>query len=164
MFKLHAADAAFEGAVDAAVLYREHAARAGIKIEVVVEPSDGYWSNVWIKKPWCMCYWSGRATPDWMFSTAYAENAAWNDTLWKHDRFNKLLKEARSELDENKRREMYVEMQRIVRDEGSVVIPAFGNWIEAANKNVKFVEPAGNWEWMAKGALSGSGLGRNPKL
>ncbi len=146
VFSLHAADAAFEGAVDAAVLYREHAAKAGIKIEIVVEPNDGYWSNVWIKKPWCMCYWSGRATADWMFSTAYAEDAAWNDTLWKHDRFNKLLKEARAELDENKRRELYVEMQRIVRDEGGVVIPVFGNWIEAANKNVKFEKPAGNWE------------------
>jgi len=103
VFSLHAADAAFEGAVDAAVLYREHAAKAGIKIEVIVEPNDGYWSNVWIKKPWCMCYWSGRATADWMFSTTYAKDAAWNETLWKHDRFNKLLKEARAELDENKR-------------------------------------------------------------
>ena len=143
---LHAADAAFEGAVDAAVLYREHAAKAGIKIEVIMEPNDGYWSNVWIKKPWCMCYWSGRATADWMFSTTYAEDAAWNDTLWKHNRFNMLLKEARADLDESRRREMYVEMQRIVRDEGGAIIPVFGNWIEAANNNVKFEEPAGNWE------------------
>ena len=145
-FRLHAANAAFEGAIDAAVLYKEHAAKAGIKIEVVVEPNDGYWSNVWIKKPWVMCYWSGRATADWMFSTAYAKDAAWNDTLWKHDRLNKLLKEARAELDETKRGEMYVEMQRIVRDKGGVVIPLFGNWIEAARNKLKFENPAGNWE------------------
>ena len=145
-FRLHAANAAFEGAIDAAVIYKEHAAKAGIKIEVVVEPNDGYWSNVWINKPWVMCYWSGRATADWMFSTAYAADSAWNDTLWKHDRFNKLLKEARAELDETKRGEMYVEMQRILRDEGGVVIPLFGNWIEAANDKLRFENPAGNWE------------------
>jgi len=43
--KLSAADAAFAGAVDAATLYKEHAAAAGIEIEVVREPNDGYWSN-----------------------------------------------------------------------------------------------------------------------
>ncbi len=26
-----------------------------------------------------------------MFSTAYSDGAPWNDTFWKHDRFNKLL-------------------------------------------------------------------------
>ena len=41
-FNLHAADAAFGGAVDAAVLYQESAAKAGIKINVVREPNDGY--------------------------------------------------------------------------------------------------------------------------
>ena len=145
-FKLHAADAAFSGAVDAAVLFKEHAAKAGIKIEVVREPDDGYWSNVWMKKPWVMCYWSGRATADWMFSTAYAADANWNDTFWNHERFNKLLKQARAELDEKMRHELYVECQKIVRDEGGVVIPMFANHIEAANNKVRFEQPAGNWE------------------
>jgi peptide/nickel transport system substrate-binding protein len=145
-FKLHAADAAFGGAVDTAVLYKEHAAKAGIKIEVVREPNDGYWSSVWMKKPWVMCYWTGRATVDWMFSTAYAADANWNDTFWKHERFNTLLKEARAELDEKRRHELYVECQKIVRDEGGVVIPMFANHIEAANNKIRFEQPAGNWE------------------
>ncbi|MFQ5954645.1 MAG: ABC transporter substrate-binding protein, partial [Kiloniellales bacterium] len=72
---LRAADAAFAGAVDAAVLYKEHAAKAGIAIDVVREPNDGYWSAVWMNKPWCMCYWGGRPTEDWMFSTAYSDGA-----------------------------------------------------------------------------------------
>ena len=145
-FKLHTSEAAFGGATDAAVIYKEHAARAGINIEVVKEPEDGYWSNVWLKKPWCTCYWSGRATEDWMFSTAYAADAKWNDTYWKHDRFNELLKAARSELDDNKRREMYVECQTIVRDEGGVVVPVFKDYVEAATTKLKFGKVAGNWE------------------
>ena len=145
-FKLHGADAAFGGAVDAAVLFKEHAAKAGIKIEVVREPNDGYWENVWMKKPWVMCYWSGRATADWMFSTAYAQDSAWNDTFWENERFNRLLREARAELDDDKRGELYAECQRIVRDEGGVVIPVFGNWIEAATNKLNIGNPAGNWE------------------
>jgi peptide/nickel transport system substrate-binding protein len=99
-----------------------------------------------MKKRWVMCFWTGRATADWMFSTAYAADANWNDTFWKHARFNKLLKEARAELDEKKRHELYVECQKIVRDEGGVVIPMFANHIEAANDKIRFEHPAGNWE------------------
>ena len=145
---LSAADAAFGGAVDAAVLYREHAAKAGININVVREPNDGYWSNVWNNDNagWCMCYWGGRPTEDWMFSTAYAEAADWNDTSWKHPRFNELLVSARSELDENKRREMYHEMQRLVSDEGGVVIPVFNNYIHAISDKVAHdADMAANW-------------------
>ncbi|MEM7225006.1 MAG: ABC transporter substrate-binding protein [Pseudomonadota bacterium] len=143
---LHAADAAFGGAVDAAVLYKEHAGKTGITIDVVREPNDGYWSNVWMNKPWCMCYWGGRPTEDWMFSTAYAEGASWNDSFWKNDRFNKLLVEARAVLNEEKRRGMYVELQKIVSDEGGVVVPLFNNYIFAMAKNVDHGPMQGNWD------------------
>ena len=48
-YQLHGAYAAFGGAVDAAVLFKEHADKAGIKIEVVREPNDGYLENIWMK-------------------------------------------------------------------------------------------------------------------
>lgn len=134
--ELSAADAAFGGAVDAAVLYREHAAKAGIDIKVIRESDDGYWSAVWLKKPWCACYWGGYATEDLMLSTGYAAGAPWNDTHWDHARFQKLLVAARAELDEAKRREMYVEMQRILRDEGGAVVPMFANNVDARTDEV----------------------------
>ena len=144
VFQLHAADAAFAGAVDTAVIYKEQAAKAGIKIEVVREPDDGYWSNVWLKKPWCMCYWGGRVSEDMMFTTAYAAGANWNDTYWEHERFNKLLVGARAELDEAKRREMYVEMQTIVHNEGGVIVPMFAQYVAAASDKLAHGEIAGN--------------------
>ena len=141
---LSAADAAFTGAVDAAVLYREHAAKAGIDINVVREPNDGYWSAVWMKKPWSAVYWGGRSTEDNMFSTAYAAGADWNDSFWTHDRFNKLLVQARAELDDAKRREMYAEMQGIVSNEGGVVVPMFNNYVFAMSTKVEHGTMAGN--------------------
>jgi len=147
VFKLHAADAAFPGAVDASVLIREHAAKAGIKVKVVREPDDGYWENVWMKKEWSQCYWSGRPTADWMFSIAYAADANWNDAKWNHPKFNELLKAARAELDNKKRRELYVECQRIVRDEGATVVPAFALQLSAASKKMGFKNVAANWEF-----------------
>jgi peptide/nickel transport system substrate-binding protein len=41
-----------------------------------------------------------------MFSTAYAADAKWNDMHWKNPKFNDLLKVARAELDDKKRREL----------------------------------------------------------
>ena len=143
---LSAADAAYAGAVDAAVLYKEHAAQAGININVVREPNDGYWSNVWMQKPWSAVYWGGRPTEDWMFSTAYSDGAPWNDSFWVHDRFNQLLVAARAELDHDKRREMYVEMQRIVSDEGGVIIPMFANYVIAMAHGLKHDGMAANLE------------------
>lgn len=144
--QLSAADAAFPGAVDAALLYSEKAAAAGINIEVVREPNDGYWSNVWMKKPWSAVYWGGRPTEDWMFTTAYAAGAAWNDTFWDHPRFNELLVAARSELDEDKRRAMYYEMQEIVSNEGGVVVPMFASYVMAMSDRVAHPEQvAANW-------------------
>ena len=90
-FDLSVADAAFTGAVDSALLWKEKAKACDIDINVIREPDDGYWDNVWLKKPFVASYWAGRPTCDWMFTTAYAADAAWNDTFWKNPRFNELL-------------------------------------------------------------------------
>ncbi len=145
--ELSAADAAYGGAVDAAVLYKERAAAAGINIEVVREPNDGYWSNVWMNKPWCACYWGGRPTEDWMFSTAYQGGVDWNDTFWSNERFDALLLEARSELDQAKRHEMYGEMQAIVSNQGGVVVPMFANYVMGLSSKIAHHDDvAGNWD------------------
>jgi peptide/nickel transport system substrate-binding protein len=145
--QFHAAETAFSGAVNAGQLLQESARPGGIDIEVVREPDDGYWSNVWMQKAFSACYWSGRPTENWIFSQIYAADASWNDTFWKHDRFNELLIQARAELDKAKRRELYVEMQRIVHNEGGVCLPLFQADTMAYSEKLHVPEVIGNnWE------------------
>jgi len=145
--EFHAADTAFAGAVDAGALMRESAKPAGINIEIKREPNDGYWSDVWLKKPWSACYWSGRPTENWMFSQVYASDAKWNDTYWKNESFNKLLIQGRAELNAEKRREIYVEMQQIVHNDGGVILPLFLSDVMAVNDKLGLPEQIGNaWE------------------
>jgi peptide/nickel transport system substrate-binding protein len=132
--------------VDAALFYKEHAKKAGIDIEVNKAPADGYWKDIWIKKPWAAGRWGGRPTEDWMFSTAYAAGVPWNETRWENARFNELLVTARAELDTAKRREMYVEMQQLVRDDGGTVAFIFPSDLHAASDKVKYKDLAGNWQ------------------
>ncbi len=137
-FRLHAADIVFPAAVDTAILYKEQAAKAGINIEVVRVPDDGYWNKVWMKKPWCLSYWAPRPTEDILLSSGYAENAPWNETRFRHERFNALLRASRGESEDGMRRDMYVEMQRIIHDKGGTIVPFFLNILDAASEKVKF--------------------------
>lgn len=143
---LSASDAAFSGAVDCAVLIQESAKAANITVNVVREPADGYWSNVWGVKPWCMSYWGGRPTENWMFSIGYAEGAAWNATKWSHPRFNELLIASRAELDRARRAEMFAEMQLLLRDEGGVIIPVFADYIDGIRNEIGHGTIASNWD------------------
>lgn len=132
---LHAGDI-FAGGVDAAVLYQEHAKKAGIDLQVVREPTDGYWSNVWMKKPWTASFWDARPIPDLMLSLAYVSGANWNESRFNNSHFDSLVAEARAELDPEKRQALYSEVQLILRDEGGVIIPVFNNLVSARRNNV----------------------------
>ncbi len=145
--ELSATDSVLPGAVDMVVLYSEQAKAAGINIKPVREPSDGYWSDVWLKKPFVFVKWGARPTPDNMFTLAYKDDAAWNESHWQNARFNELLLQAKAELDETRRAEMYHEMCSLARDDGGTIIPMFVNFVYARRKNVMHGESvAASWE------------------
>jgi peptide/nickel transport system substrate-binding protein len=140
------AEAAFLGAIDNAVLFKEHAAAAaGINIDIRREPNDGYWNRIWRNKPFMMGSMAGRATEDWILSSNFAADSPWNDAHWQHERFNMLLAEARGEFDENKRRDMYFEMQQIIHDDGGTIVHILPSRIDAVNEKVQHNALAGNW-------------------
>jgi len=152
---LHTADSVFSGAVDLGVLYKEHAKVAGIDINVKREPNDGYYSDVWLKKSFCMVQWGARPTPDVMYSLAYKDDAAWNESHWQSKRFNELLRLAKTELDQEKRAAQYKEMQQLCRDDGGTIIPMYTNFVYARNKKVRH-GPNLAASWQMDGARAAS--------
>ena len=143
---ISSAESITTGAVDAMVLYAEQARAAGIDINVVREPSDGYWSNVWLKKPFCMVTWGARPTPDVMYSLTYKKGAAWNESHWENPRFNELLVQGKGELNAAKRAEIYHEMGMLLRDDGGTVLPYFPNFVFGRRKNVRHIgKLAASW-------------------
>ena len=112
-----------------------------INITVVREPNDGYWDNVWLKKPFCASYWDGRPTADQMLTVVYKSDAPWNESFWKRPDFDKLLLEARSELDAAKRKAMYHDLETMVHDDSGVILPMFNNTIDATSTKVKGFVP-----------------------
>jgi peptide/nickel transport system substrate-binding protein len=129
------------GGHDAALLFKEMAAPAGINVEIKLEPTDGYFSNIWMKRPFHVSAWRARPGTDQQLSIAYQSTAAWNETQWKQPEFDKLLVEARGTLDTAKRKQMYWELQRMIHEDGGAIIPAFPDGLDAVASNVKGFEP-----------------------
>ncbi len=132
--RLQACDAAYAGAVDASVLFKEQARQAVIDIDVVREPADGYFSNVWMKQPFTTSFWYSSLTADRMFSIGYAK--AWNETLWDNARFNQLLTAASGEMNAPLRQEMYNAMQALCRDDGGAIVPLFASSVAARSNRL----------------------------
>lgn len=145
---LRVSEVAFPGAIDAAQLFQQSAAAAGIPIEIKREPGDGYWSEVWNKQPFCASYWSGRPVQDQMYSTGYLSTADWNDTRFKNEQFDALLIQARGELDQDKRKQLYRQMADILREDGGLILPMFNDFVEGARDEVQGWEDNGVLELM----------------
>lgn len=133
---LEASEAAFEGAETLADLYQASAKKAGIAIEARREPAAGYWDKVWLKADFSTSFWGGRPSATQMLAAAYKSDAAWNETHWQMPAFDKLLADARAELEVAKRRQHIWAMQDMLHAQGGAVIPVFRDWLDAHSVKV----------------------------
>ena len=110
-------------------------------------PNDGYWSNVWMKHPWCASYWSGRPTEDWMFSQGYADDSSWNETFWKNDKFQRAAAcRPRRTRREQAPRHVLGDAGHGARRRRFAVVPLFANHVMAHNGKLAHPDKvAGNW-------------------
>ncbi|RUM94834.1 MAG: peptide ABC transporter substrate-binding protein [Thiothrix sp.] len=122
-------------------IFQETARAGDININLHKVSADSYWETAWMQKPMCTTTWPARPIPDLMFSIAYKGDAKWNETAWKNDHFDKLLLEARSEKDFDKSKELYGEMQKMLHDDGGIIILAFMDNLDASSKKVKGITP-----------------------
>jgi len=137
---IHTSDV-YPGIVAATEVFQEDAARAGIRINVVRVPSDTYWDTAWMIEPTCVAYWDARPSVNVMFSTVFASDAPWNEAVWKNERFDRLLLEARATMDDSLRREMYCDMQQMLQDEGGHSTWAHVNYSDARRLHVQGITP-----------------------
>ena len=131
------AAAVAEGSIDMASLLQEEAAKIGLKLAVNRVPSDGYWSNHWMKHPLTFGNTNPRPTADMLFTLFYKSDAPWNESGWRNEQFDQLLVAARGEADEGKRKQLYGDMQRLVHEHCGVAIPAFISFMDGYDKRIK---------------------------
>ena len=133
---MYAAPAA-NGSVDMAAVLQEYGSQIGLKLAVNRMPSDGYFSTHWMKHALTFGNTNPRPTADLMFSLFFKSDAPWNESGWRNPRFDRLLLEARGEPDHTRRKQLYGEMQGLVRDYCGVGIPVFISFIEGFDRRIK---------------------------
>jgi peptide/nickel transport system substrate-binding protein len=80
-----------------------------------------------------------RPTANMILSLVYKSDAPWNETFWKRPDFDKLLIEARKTVDIKKRKELFCGMQKMISDDGGVIVPCFQKFPDAKLTRVKGV-------------------------
>ena len=77
-----------------------------------------------------------RPTPDILFSLLYDSKAPWNESQYKSEKFDKMIVEARGELDFAKRKAIYDEMQVMVSNEAGTASPVYISNVDALSDKV----------------------------
>ncbi len=139
--ELQVSEGAFTGATDSAVVFQESAKKGGLNIDVKRVSGDGYWDNVWLKQPFCAVYWGNRPTADLQLSQTFVTGQTWNDTHYNSAKFDKLVVDARVELDETKRKAMYAEAQGLLSEEAGMVCFAIGDQMDGGSTKLRGLEP-----------------------
>ncbi|WP_406858590.1 ABC transporter substrate-binding protein [Alsobacter sp. KACC 23698] len=134
-----ASDAA-SSSVDMAVVLQQAGANIGMNFDVKKVPSDGYWSNYWLKAPVHFGNINPRPTPDILFSLLYATSAPWNESQYKSEKFDRMLVEARGLLDQGKRKQIYGEMQAMIANEAGTAIPVWISNVDALSSKLRGLE------------------------
>ena len=119
-----------------AIVYKEQAAKAGITVEIVQVPSDGYWSEVWLVEPFVACHWSQR-TADQVLNQIYTCGATWNDGYWCNEEFDQLLVDARGIFDFEERKKIYQQAIQLLVEESGTITVLFVNELRLINARVK---------------------------
>ncbi len=102
--------------------YQQQAAKAGIRVNIVQVPTDGYWKEAWMKKDVAATRWNERPA-DQALHEIYLSTAKWNESYFKDENFDQLLAAARRELDFDKRKTLYVKAQEHLWENSGTLIP-----------------------------------------
>ena len=131
----------FRGIVEAAQVFAEQAKGAGVQVKVRKVDSGTFYGDNYLKWPFAQDFWSTR-----LYLTQVAQgslpDSPFNETHWADEEFQRLIREARGELDEGKRCELLEEAQKIEYEQGGYIIPYFSNAIDAHSAAVAGIQEA----------------------
>ncbi|MFK7945151.1 MAG: ABC transporter substrate-binding protein [Paracoccaceae bacterium] len=125
------------GLTDICLMLQRECSKVGFNLNVKKVPNDGYWGAIWNKDPFHVSSWNMRPSANIMMTLAYKSDAPWNESAWKDESFDKILLEARGELDPAKRYEMNCALQQKISDGAGTLIATHRAYIDGKAKNVK---------------------------
>jgi peptide/nickel transport system substrate-binding protein len=144
------ADAGYPNGIDTEIIARPQPAwellavqamveqwkEAGIRVKINVMPSTQYW-EVWTKVPFGFTTWAHRPLGVMSLALAYRTGVPWNESKYSNPEFDRLLTMAEGTIDVNARRELMVQLERILQDDGPIVQPVWRAIFTSMDKRVQ---------------------------
>jgi peptide/nickel transport system substrate-binding protein len=137
------------GFTEAAAIFRDQAAKAGVTVEIKTGSKDSYWKDI-LDSGTFAPYRSGAMPIESHISQRLLTGSTTNATKWQHKDFDALYQQAQSTKDKKERAAIYDRMQRRLHAEGGFLIWGFADWILGTARNVRGVEaeaPANSLDW-----------------
>jgi peptide/nickel transport system substrate-binding protein len=119
-----------------AVAYRDQVKAAGIDLTVKNSSSDSYYTEIWMKEPLMVSYWFTGRPIDQLLNQIFRTGSSYNESAWSNPAFDALLDDARATMDDDRRRMLYQDAQRIVVEDGADMTPMFGDRLVGISRDV----------------------------
>jgi peptide/nickel transport system substrate-binding protein len=148
----------FRGVVEAAQVFAEQAKGAGVQVKVRKVDTGTFYGDNYLSWPFAQDFW---ATRTYLTQVAQGSlpDSPFNETHWDDKEFQSLIRQARGELDEDKRCDLLHQAQKLEYDKGGYIIPYFSNSIDAHSSKIGGIQEArsgftlGNYQLRSVGFL-----------
>ncbi|MGI5479267.1 ABC transporter substrate-binding protein [Streptomyces lavendofoliae] len=132
---------AANGFVEAATLFAEQAADAGLRVKVTTGASETYFKDQ-LTKGVMGSHRSGAMTIPNYINDRLLTRSAFNASGWRREDFDATFAKAQSTTDEGERAELYGRLQRTIHDEGGLLIWGHPDWLNGVSSRVRGMEAA----------------------
>ena len=127
-----------------AEVFQQQVAAAGFRAKIVQVPSDGYFNEIWMKRPVSMTRWNQRPA-DSALNEIYRTGATWNEGFYKDAKFDVMLDEARKELNFDKRKAKYQQAQEHLWETSGTLVGFHATLTVATTARVKNLDAVENF-------------------
>jgi peptide/nickel transport system substrate-binding protein len=116
--------------------YQASVKRAGLAIDVKTSASDNYYTDIWIKRPFCASYWYNGRPIDQLLGQIFRTGSSYNETRWSESSFDSILDAARRTADPLKRKQHYQDAQKLLVDRSGSIVPFFADRTTGLSRKV----------------------------
>lgn len=137
--------------LESAQVFAQQAAKAGVKVNIDVQPADQYFANAYAKVPFFQSTWECQPIATWM-QTALVAGGLFNETHQDDPEFTKKLYEAQAETDPQKAQDSFTELQQSLWEKSGYIIWGFFPFLDGLSPKVRGA--AGNgWNSLGGGNI-----------
>jgi peptide/nickel transport system substrate-binding protein len=123
-----------------ATAWKEQMSKIGVTVNIQSVPGTVYYADsgdaAWLDCDFGITDWAHRGTPVIYFDMSYVTDAPWPESHWSDAEFDEIVAKIHTELDRDKRVELYHQAQEILWERGPVVMLANEDHVAGAAGNL----------------------------